>query len=80
MYSAELYYFCQRSTVNGQLSTTNHGAQILHFPRTQTKTRQLLRLPGSLSSGSGAEDAGLFIDSRSERGDPALFNEGKLSQ
>ena len=56
-----------------------HATQeILYLPRTQAKTSQLLCLSGSLSSGSRAEDVGLFIDSGSQGGNSAVFDAGKL--
>jgi len=58
----------------------NLEPQILHLPRNQTENGELLRLPGSLSSGSGAEDEGLSPHSRSERRNSSVFDEGKLSE
>lgn len=63
------------------LTTDNrNGTQILHFSRNQTENDELLCLSGSLSSGSGAEDAGLFDYSGSERRNSFVFNERKLPQ
>ena len=54
--------------------------QILHFPGNQTENGKLLRLPGPLSPGGRAEDAGFPADSGGEGRNSAVSDARELSE